>query len=122
MWTHPQAIRKQVNSTFSYGDLVQLKPLVTNGSLIETLGNYDMITFQTFRVIELPGTELYLNPLYRDAIPNVMENWKVTITNFAIKKPVDSIVKAINEIKDKMKGYDKVITMQVSTFPAKFHV
>lgn len=75
-----------------------------------------MLAFHTFRVIEFPGNELYNNPLYKDAIPQVMENWKVTVTKFAIKKPVDSIVAAISHLKSKLQKYDTLITMQVSFF------
>lgn len=78
-----------------------------------------MLAFHTFRVIEFPGNELYNNPLYKDAIPQVMENWKVTVTKFAIKKPVDSIVAAISHLKSKLQKYDTLITMQVSIF---YHV
>jgi hypothetical protein len=59
------------------------------------------------------GNTIYLNPTYQHVIPKVLGNWKVTLTSFLIKKPVDSVLKSVNEIKQKLESYDKLIALQV---------
>jgi hypothetical protein len=44
-----------VKSTFTYPEVTSIIPLIQNGSLIEGLGDYEAISFGSFRTIDFPG-------------------------------------------------------------------